>query len=445
MLDHSKSFPGVRSGPDGALTGLPARLVGTALLLAVLLPMVSGRLTIVGLILIAAATAFLALAEPASRPKLRPVGPIVWSFFALGAFAALSALWAERPDLPLATGGFVFVIVMATVLIARTIANASKAVALHMAEGVCIGLALGLAYLIFEYASGNAIKIAIVNAIGLGPGDIKPASYYVWKDGDLVRVKKNAMTRNTAIVSMMLWPALLVMTSAFQWRLRHVVAALLASLAVVAVMVSPHETSKVAVIVSAAVFALALVSVKWARMALMAGWVAACLLVVPAVLAIESMKLHETSEWFDKHAKSRVGIWSLTAEKALEQPVIGVGARMTYVLGPEFMENADEEELVKDGVKRRMSRHAHNAYLQTWYELGAVGALLLSAIGIALVWAIARLPAAAQPFACATFATCMVMAGMSYGMWQGWFMALFATTAIGLTVGLRSMTLRNDT
>lgn len=444
MLDHSKSLPGIKSGPAGELTGLSARIVGTSLLLAVLLPMISGRLTIVGLILIVAATVFLATAEPTSRPKLRPLGPVVWSFFALGTFAALSALWAERPDMPLAAGGFVFVIVMATVLIVRTIANASRAVAVHMAEGICFGLAAGLAYLIVEYMSGNAIKIAVINAIGLGPGDIKPASYYVWKDGDLVRVKKNAMTRNTAMVSMILWPALLALTSAFRWRFRHAAAALLAVLAFVVVMVSPHETSKLAVVVSSAVFALAFFSAKWVRRALIAGWVAACLLVLPAVIAIESMKLHETSQWFDKHAKSRVGIWSLTAEKALKQPIIGVGARMTYVLGPEYMENADQDDLIKDGVKRRMSRHAHNAYLQTWYELGAIGALLLAAIGVALVSAMSRLPAAAQPFACATFATCAVMAGMSYGMWQGWFMALFATTAIGLAVGLRSMKLRTD-
>lgn len=431
MLDQSNP------SPSAGLSGLPARAVGTSLLLAVLLPMISGRLTIVGLILLALAASALAFAERASIPRIQPIGAVAWSFLALCGFAGLSALWAENPAQPLGAAVFSVAVIVVTVLIARTFGRASARVIGHLIEGLLIGLLVGLAFLLIEYATSNSIKIAVINAIGLGPGDIKPEVYYVWSGGELIGITRNAMTRNTAMVSMILWPALLGVMTAFKGRSRWVASAGLACLSVLAIMVSPHETSKLAVVVSAAIFALACLSMVWARMVLMVMWVGACLLILPAILTLESMKLHETSKWFDTHAKSRVGIWSLTAEQALASPLIGVGARMTYILGPEFMEKAQEEDLVKNGLKRRMSRHAHNAFLQMWFELGAIGALLLSVVGVMLVEGIGRLRDAAQPYACATFATCMVMAGLSYGMWQGWFIALFATTVIGLMVVAR--------
>jgi hypothetical protein len=40
-------------------------------------------------------------------------------------------------------------------------------------------------------------------------------------------------------------------------------------------------------------------------------------------------------------------------------------------------------------------RHAHDLFLQTWYELGVVGALLMA---IAVALSISRLPFEAQPF-----------------------------------------------
>ena len=68
--------------------------------------------------------------------------------------------------------------------------------------------------------------------------------------------------------------------------------------------------------------------------------------------------------------------------------------------------------------------HSHNEFLQTWYELGAVGAILLLATGCAVILSIGRLSPAIQPFMLAQFAGFFVMAAFSWGMWQSWLMAL---------------------
>ena len=68
--------------------------------------------------------------------------------------------------------------------------------------------------------------------------------------------------------------------------------------------------------------------------------------------------------------------------------------------------------------------HAHNGFLQAWYELGAVGAGLLLAAGLGVLWSIARLPAAAQPYVLAQFAAYLVIAAFAWGIWQSWLMAM---------------------
>ena len=74
--------------------------------------------------------------------------------------------------------------------------------------------------------------------------------------------------------------------------------------------------------------------------------------------------------------------------------------------------------------------HSHNEFLQTWYELGAVGAILLLAAGCAVILSIGRLSPAVQPFMLAQFAGFFVMAAFSWGMWQSWLMALPGLAAL---------------
>ena len=91
---------------------------------------------------------------------------------------------------------------------------------------------------------------------------------------------------------------------------------------------------------------------------------------------------------------------------------------------------------VYEGLKAGDYAHAHNIFLQTWYELGAVGAVLFSAIG-AVAWALlSRRPAALQPYAFASFVSAVLIGAFSWGMWQTWFMAAYAIWVMLLALAL---------
>ena len=132
----------------------------------------------------------------------------------------------------------------------------------------------------------------------------------------------------------------------------------------------------------------------------------------------------------------RIVIWDYTAEETLKAPVLGIGAYMTYVLGP--ARNKTAVRAPGEHYKKTLSRHAHNVYLQTWFELGAIGAVLLMAAGLAVLGAIRQLPVVSgQPIALATFAAGATMMASSYGMWQTWYLSLFGFAAVALAVAVR--------
>jgi O-antigen ligase len=133
------------------------------------------------------------------------------------------------------------------------------------------------------------------------------------------------------------------------------------------------------------------------------------------------------AEWLPKSARARIIIWQYTADRTLERPLLGIGVKSTSAL-------RDQEKHIRKAEKpdgfvlaRGTGQHAHNIFLQTWFELGLIGAILLALAGAAVVLRIAVLPLVAQPFGLATFTAFAAIAAFAWGMWQTWFIC-----AIGL-------------
>jgi O-antigen ligase len=126
----------------------------------------------------------------------------------------------------------------------------------------------------------------------------------------------------------------------------------------------------------------------------------------------------------------------------LKAPLLGVGARTTYLLGPKLEAAVATEP--DEAFPRTLSVHSHSVYLQTWFELGLVGATLLTLLGLAISQAIRSLARPIQPYAYATFVSAVVMAASSYGMWQTWFVSLFGITAAMFALGVALLTGRRS-
>jgi O-antigen ligase len=124
-------------------------------------------------------------------------------------------------------------------------------------------------------------------------------------------------------------------------------------------------------------------------------------------------------------ARARIIIWEYTAERVLEKPWLGVGADSTPAM---IVKPKNPSERPKGFVIRRTSgQHAHNLFLQSWYELGVLGVILAALAGAAVALRILLLPAAAQAYGAASFTMVAVIAAFAWGMWQVWLIC-----AVGL-------------
>jgi O-antigen ligase len=118
----------------------------------------------------------------------------------------------------------------------------------------------------------------------------------------------------------------------------------------------------------------------------------------------------------------RVAQWDEIARLVPKAPLMGVGADMTYTIRPPLQAPPAEGPWMANVP----IPHPHNIYLQVWYELGFIGAALLTTFGLLLLRTIRQLPGPQRPFAYATFAVAAVQIGFSYSVWQIWFMCLFS-------------------
>jgi hypothetical protein len=82
--------------------------------------------------------------------------------------------------------------------------------------------------------------------------------------------------------------------------------------------------------------------------------------------------------------------------------------------------------------------------LQSWYELGLFGAVLMAIAGAAVAWRMQLLPGLAQPFAAAAFATLMTIASLAWGMWQVWLLCAIALVPIYLVLAASPFRQKNS-
>jgi O-antigen ligase len=372
---------------------------------------------------------------PSLRGALPKLDTVTICFGALLLYAAASSLWAAYPAAALSKVLLLALLVFVARTTAGVIAAQGRPEVLRPAEGLWIGYVIGLAFYFVEAVTAEAVKLWLINSLHVDPELVAPAASLEWLDGLVVSINDKGLTRAATPITILFWPALMAALGAIArpWNRRFFV--LIFILAIATVLASPQESSKVAIACGLAVFGLAWLSSRWALRVVAIAWVAACLAVLPAVLAIHRLDL-QNAAWLQGTARHRLVIWNFTAEQTLKAPVLGIGAYMTYLTGLDITAKTAREQ--DANFEKSLSRHSHNVYLQTWFELGVVGALLLACAGVALLRRIGQLAAPVQPYALATFSSAATLLASSYGIWQTWYMALFALAPILLAVGARA-------
>ena len=345
----------------------------------------------------------------------------------LGVYLFVNAFWSPVPAFAFRVAGFYFFLGFTVLLALRTIPQEGTELTRRWSRGICAGLALGSLVLLFEVLTDQTITRLLMSYAPI----LLDSRHAVLKDGWVVQLPAFRPNRSALVLALCLWPVLLNVFAVRldRWKRVAIYAALLAG--VVAVALSDHETSKLALVGSALVFLTGRFSLTVARWLVVAGWLVATALAVPLANYAYSEGLHRAS-WLPYSARDRVVIWQFTAERIAHAPVLGtgIGAARTSAL-------EEKGKVAPDtALRRRLSWHSHNAYLQIWFETGAVGAGLLLGAGLLIICAIGAAPLLAQPYLYAAFAACALAAATSYSIWAPWFMACLALVPMLAAMGI---------
>jgi O-antigen ligase len=377
---------------------------------AALAPVI-GTLEPLGLapLLVAAAVAALVsrLIHDRDRPW-QPV-PVIALFAAFAALGLASAIWAYDPGaalhkIPLLAGALACALVLLD-----SISGCDAAERTRVGRRLLAGVIVALGVLLVERVAGFPVR---------------HLEHATWPDLHSLLITYN---RGATVLAILLWPAAMVL-----WRQRRLYAVLLVAAALAILALYTSGASHAAIVIGAIVFGLALVRPRAISALLMAGMIAYIVgspLIHDRVIDADNFDLKIVNNNLNSSIVPRSGfhrllIWRFTSQKIAERPVLGWGLESSrYIPGGKSLLDPSEQAL---------PLHPHNGVLQIWLELGLPGVALLTAL---VGWMLLRVrnapwPAADKAASLALIAAAFVIINLSYGIWQGWWMAalFFAAT-----------------
>jgi O-antigen ligase len=403
--------------------------------LAPVITLVIPLTTVAALILLAIATVTLAVLHGRSLKELVRFDLGLALFAVAVAYLLVNATWSLEPSKAYGKAAWFALATLMTFATCRALSTWDKPAIRTAAIAFLCGVLAGAAVVLIEIVTELALTRALFNVFpSTRPDSVKSL---VIRDGEVIAINTFELNRNVAVLLLALWPALLCLSGLKEARWRPAAAGALCLTVTVAVGLSNHESSKLGLLVSAITFLVAWLWPNVARRGLLAAWCLVFALVVPLSTFALKAELHK-AEWLPMSAQARIILWAFTADKVADAPLLGIGLGSQRVLDKKqpHPELAPKPEGYVFGW--RGGAHAHNEFLQTWYELGAIGVLLLLAAGCGVIASIGRLSAAAQPFILAHFAAFFAIAALSWGMWQSWLIAATGLAAVYAAMAARA-------
>lgn len=197
-------------------------------------------------------------------------------------------------------------------------------------------------------------------------------------------------------------------------------------LSMIAIMTSVSSSAQLALLVLIVTLPLAHIAPLLIHRLIGVGAVGSMLLMpilAPMANALIPERIHQAVGYGSLTIRGE--IWQETAVFVWDKPFFGWGIEASHVL-PHLPEAAGLTQIQKDLLNWG---HTHNAPLQLWLELGAVGALLAAFALVGGMRALERLPRNLLPAASSTSAAAYAVACVSHGAWQAWWWGLLALIA----------------
>jgi O-antigen ligase len=352
------------------------------------------------------------------------------------AYLFINAMWAPDRLAGLAKAATVLALSISAFLIAASYSLRTGVEARVLAKSALAGLIIGAAYLLFEIVFHESVMRFVNNHL-VQVFEITPKKMKI-EHGKVIELSAFVLNRNVTSLVLLLIPSLLL-TAALPTKTatRAAIAALVVVTAVITLL-SESGTSVMAFFIGALVLALATLSLKSARLLVLGAWIIAVLFAVP--LGSLPYKLGwENWTWLPPASvAARFYIWKYVADEVYERPLTGIGIRGSRDLHLKIPSDAADPSHNAYALKGREARHPHNIYLQTWVELGAIGAVLLLCVGVAGLWVVSAWPPLFQGSAYALFAVASAVGLSGFDSWQTWMLGAvaFAWSAMWLAFRL---------
>ena len=366
------------------------------------------------------------------------VGPVSIAAALFTAYALASSLWAANFAVAVQSGGQVLALIAAAIYLCsalpRRLAALDAVSRRRYLRAVPIGFAIGLVFLVEEFLSGHRLMIATLQAFPELAGAGRKG--LVYSDTSIAWMHSFYVNQNVAALVLLSPPALAAAALWLDPRVRTVVLGLTLALIIVVVFASDSETAKLACVAGMVTYVAVTRSPSMTTTGLALVFTLG-LLFAPALGRVPAALGLHNATWLTIGARDRVVIWDATARTSMQSPVLGVGIQSTRFT------KIEPTEL--DGTRSPRSQlgwHSHNAYLQSWLELGAAGVLLLVVLGNAVIRSTARSSAQTRPAALALTATALAIAGTGWGMWQPWLLSSLLAAIVFLQIPATEARLR---
>lgn len=362
------------------------------------------------------------------RLGLAKVSAVTMLLLLAGIYLAINATWSlDKGSAYMAVATILALAVVSHVGTGALAAMRPEHVA-ALGRGIVIGFFLGGAFLAFEFATHLAthrLLERLLRSVGI--------------TGFTVRIETTGnahlfvLNRNLVTLVMLLWAVCIIQLRSMPKRAWMACASSLILVAAAALF-SSSATARTGMVTGAAILGLAYFLPRIALYAVAAVWTVACLGALPIAHFLYKWEAYNAM-WLFVSARHRIMIWGATSNWFWKTPWFGAGAASARNMAPTDPEHT---AAAPDLVGAALNWHSHNAYLQVWFEAGAVGAAILFAIGIALWRQIASADPADRPLLCAAFGSISIMAATAFSIWAAWYLSAIGLAALYAVMAMQT-------
>lgn len=342
--------------------------------------------------------------------------PAALFLFAALSYAALSILWAPQADKALSTLIKALLLFGLTLLIYTDIGHRDEATRRRLKKALFLGALPAIAVFLVEFIFHMPLRVSFYELINAK----NPFNHLA------------ALDRGVTLLSIFLWPVLFCKGGAQPLKLSFPWVWGIIFLSLLIGFLSSADAAFLAIIVGALIFMS--YQLGWVFLArLIAGLTIFGVLLGPLTLsqALTPQQISDLPQQLEKTELdvnwwpvwARLQIWEFTMAKVAEQPVFGRGLNASRFI--------DDNRDKRPGYRKFIPLHSHNITLQLLLELGIIGvAFMLTLFAFATRYMMTRLAPESEKIALPMLSAIAIIAGLSYGMWQSWWLAALGIAAI---------------